>query len=259
MSTNAVHWTSWGSCTANRTKSMCCGRRTGIPRGYFSTISAPGCRPELLFATDRYDAGGVVTACIARACVDGDEDPRLVGFHYVGDGPEIYYIDEGAAALQQAIDAALPPGTFNAIHDRAADDKYIVIRSMGPQEPGRYYLLRDRTNLQLLAATTAVEPEQLGERRVLWYEARDGMRLNAVLTLPTSGEPPYPTIAHPHGGPSPATRCTGIQPSGTSGRSCWPRAATRCSSPTSAAQPALATSISPPATGSGPEDAGRCG
>ena len=164
-------------------------------------LSRPDADPELLFATDRYDAGGVVTACIAQTCVNGDEDPRLVGFYYVGDGPEIYYIDEDAAALQQAIDAALPAGTFNAIHDRAADDKYIVIRSMGSQEPGRYYLLRDRTNLQLLAATTAVEPEQLGERRVLWYEARDGMRLNAVLTLPTSGEPPYPTIAHPHGGP----------------------------------------------------------
>ena len=27
------------------------------------------------------------------------------------------------------------------------------------------------------------------------------MRLNAVLTLPTTGEPPYPAIAHPHGGP----------------------------------------------------------
>ena len=164
-------------------------------------LTRPDEEPELLFATDRYDAGSVVTACISQACVDGDEDPRLVGFSYVGDGATIYYIDEEAAALQESIDSALPAGSFNAIHDRAADDKYIVIRAVGPQEPGRFYLLRDRQNLQLLATSTAIEPEQLGERQVIWYEARDGMRLNAVLTLPTSGEPPYPTIAHPHGGP----------------------------------------------------------
>ncbi len=157
--------------------------------------------PELLFATDRYDAGSVVSACISDACVDGDEDPGLVGFYYVGDAPTIYYVDEEAAALQQSIDAALPADNFNRIHDRAAEDKYIVIHSTGPREPGRYYLLTDKSNLQLLAAASAIEPGQLGERRVVWYEARDGMRLNAVLTLPTSGEPPYPTVAHPHGGP----------------------------------------------------------
>ena len=164
-------------------------------------LSRPDDEPELLFATDRYDAAGVITACIVDVCTDGKAEPRLMGFYYVGDGPEAYYIDEDAAALQQSIDAALPAGTYNEIHDRAANDKYVVVHSMGPREPGRYYLLRDRQHLQLLASAAAIEPEQLGERRVVWYEARDGMQLNAVLTLPTSGEPPYPTIAHPHGGP----------------------------------------------------------
>ena len=168
---------------------------------YLYDLASPDAEPELLFATDRYDASNVVTACISEACVDGDEDPRVVGFSYVGDAPTIYYIDEEAATLQQSIDAALPSENFNRIHDRAADDKYIIIHSTGPREPGRYYLLTDKTSLQLLAAASAIEPGQLGERRVVWYEARDGMRLNAVLTLPTSGEPPYPTIAHPHGGP----------------------------------------------------------
>ena len=164
-------------------------------------MTAPDVEPELLFAIDRYDAGNVVTACISQACIDGDEDPRLVGFYFVGDAPQIYYIDEEAELLQRSIDAALPPGNFNSIHDRAADDKFIVIQSTGPSEPGRYYLLTDKRQLQLIGRTTAVEPEQIGDSRVVWYEARDGMMLNAVLTLPPNGEPPYPTIANPHGGP----------------------------------------------------------
>lgn len=157
--------------------------------------------PELLFATDRYDAASVVTACISQACVNGDEDPGIVGFRYVGDAPTIYYIDEAAAALQRSIDAALPAGNFNRIHDRAADDNFIVIHSVGPREPGRYFLLTGLSEMQLLAATTAIGPEQLGERRAIRYEARDGMSIHAVLTLPPGGEPPYPAVAHPHGGP----------------------------------------------------------
>ena len=168
---------------------------------YLFDMIHPEAEPELLFATNRYDARDIVTACISQKCVDGDEDPQLVGFYYVGDASRIHYIDEAAAALQQSIDAVLPSGNFNKIHDRAAQDKYIVVHSMGPREPGRYYLLRDRSRIQLLGKASPIEPEQLGERKVIWYEARDGMELNAVLTLPTSGEPPYPAIAHPHGGP----------------------------------------------------------
>ena len=164
-------------------------------------MTTPEAAPELLFAIDRYDVGNVVTACISRACIDGEEDPRLVGFYFVGDAPRIYYIDDAAELLQRSIDKALPPDNFNAIHDRAADDKYIVIHSTGPKEPGRYYLLTDKQQLQLLGQTTAIEREQLGESRVIWYEARDGMLLNAVLTLPPGGEPPYPAVANPHGGP----------------------------------------------------------
>ena len=168
---------------------------------YLFDMIHPEAEPELLFATNRYDARDIVTACISQKCVDGDEDPQLVGFYYVGDASRIHYIDEAAAALQQSIDAVLPSGNFNKIHDRAAQDKYIIVHSMGPREPGRYYLLRYRSRIQLLGKASPIEPEQLGERKVIWYEARDGMELNAVLTLPTSGEPPYPAIAHPHGGP----------------------------------------------------------
>ena len=128
----------------------------------------PEAEPELLFATNRYDATDVVTACISQECVDGDDDPQLVGFYYVGDSARIHYIDEAAAALQQSIDAALPTGNFNKIHDRAAQDKYIIIHSMGSREPGRYYLLRDRTRTyNFWARQPVIEPESTGRTQGL--------------------------------------------------------------------------------------------
>ncbi len=152
--------------------------------------------PELLFATDRYDVGGTLTRRDAK-----NPYGSVVGFYYNGEGPQRHYLDENAAALQKSIDNALPPGVYNTIMDRADDDKYIVIRSMGTREPGRYYLLKDGKSLEYLGQRAPIESKQLGERRSIWYTARDGTKLNAVLTLPTFGEPPYPTIAHPHGGP----------------------------------------------------------
>ena len=50
-------------------------------------MNRPDAEPELLFATNRYDASDIKTACISQKCVDGEEDPQLVGFYYVGDGP----------------------------------------------------------------------------------------------------------------------------------------------------------------------------
>ena len=156
--------------------------------------------PELLFGVERFDASGVLLRD-----TDGDEVSDVVGFTYTGDGPTLYYIDAAEAALQKSIDAALPPQHYNRIIDRAADDKYIVIRSQAAREPGRYYLLTTgddgAKSLALLGASTLFGPEQLGEQRAFWYTARDGMKLHAILTLPTSGEPPYPLVAHPHGGP----------------------------------------------------------
>lgn len=158
--------------------------------------------PELLFATERYDAGNVLSWCVSQACHDGDAPAPLVGFTYEADGPRRYMISETADALLQSIDAALPPDTWNSIIDRADDDKYMVIRSQGPREPGRYYLLTDRTQIQFLGASTDIAAGQLGERRAIWYEARDGVKIHAILTLPTRGKAPYPLVMHPHGGPA---------------------------------------------------------
>ena len=47
---------------------------------YLFDMERPQSEPELLFAINRYDARDIVRACISQECVDGDEDPQLVGF-----------------------------------------------------------------------------------------------------------------------------------------------------------------------------------
>jgi len=163
---------------------------------YRYDLQNPGNSGELLFAHKRFDASGVLIRDM------GDqEEGVLTGFSYVADEPRFHYIDEEEAALKKSINAVLPAGNLNVILDRAADDKYIVIRSRGPREPGRFYLLTDRSKITEIGRVAFIEPEQLGPMRALWFKARDGMKIHAVLTLPPTGKPPYPSIALPHGGP----------------------------------------------------------
>jgi len=163
---------------------------------YRYDLQNPGNSGELLFAHKRFDASGVLIRDM------GDqEEGVLTGFSYVADEPRFHYIDEEEAALKKSINAVLPAGNLNVILDRAADDKYIVIRSRGPREPGRFYLLTDRSKITEIGRVAFIEPEQLGPMRALWFKARDGMKIHAVLTLPPTGKPPYPAIALPHGGP----------------------------------------------------------
>ncbi len=41
----------------------------------------------------------------------------------------------------------------------------------------------------------------MSEHKRISYKARDGIEITGYLTLPKTGEAPYPTIIHPHGGP----------------------------------------------------------
>lgn len=169
---------------------------------YRYNLEQPDAPAELLFGVDRYDiSGGISTRGGSWRCAAVKED-GIVGFSYVGDRLKYVYIDEDYKNFKNSINSALPEDATNRILDVPEDgnDKYVVVYSRGPREPGKFYLLADG-KLSFLGQRAAIEPEQLGERKSIWYTARDGMKINAVFTAPTFGKPPYPAIALPHGGP----------------------------------------------------------
>ena len=49
-----------------------------------------------------------------------------------------------------------------------------------------------------------IKPGSVGEQSLVYYDARDGMKIPGILTMPAGwkkGDPPPPAIVHPHGGP----------------------------------------------------------
>lgn len=87
---------------------------------------------------------------------------------------------------------------------RSSDLKTLIISRSGPAQPPEYFMLRNG-QLSLLASTyPQLDTRALGQTRLTYYKARDGLDIPALLTTPSTelcGAGPWPAVVHPHGGP----------------------------------------------------------
>ncbi len=110
------------------------------------------------------------------------------------------YFDGVEAATFDQLESLIPNAWYLRITSRSRDGQTLTVFNIGPRDPGTYYLLKDG-RLQSIGSTQPLfEAERLADVRYITYKARDGRDIPAYLTVP-NGEPPYPTIVLPHGGP----------------------------------------------------------
>jgi dipeptidyl aminopeptidase/acylaminoacyl peptidase len=100
---------------------------------------------------------------------------------------------------------------------RYASDRYLEIISYsddlniavlfagGVNDPGQYYLLRNKTELLPIAQPyPQLDPATLGTTSLVHYKARDDLDIPAFLSRPSEemyGPGPHPLVVMPHGGP----------------------------------------------------------
>jgi dipeptidyl aminopeptidase/acylaminoacyl peptidase len=142
-----------------------------------------------------------------------DVTPIVEAGHLLGyedDDSGTVYLDADWAADARLIDKALP-GSTHRIVDRSRDGRHVLLSVVKGNEPRDYWLLtRDAGKADLEPVTDAypaLVPEQIAPSRWVSYEARDGLNIPAILTLPTGYRPgphtaPVPFVLLPHGGPS---------------------------------------------------------
>ncbi len=157
-----------------------------------------GTLSPVLQSDDKYDFsdGGI------RISAD---DREVIGLIYARQAPEQVWIRAEEAALQRELDGALPPDRLNLITSRSRDGQRLLITSSSDRHPGSLYLF-DRTTRKLrqLAELASWLPERLmAPVRLMTFKARDGLKLDAYVTLPLGYDPqrPAPMIVLPHGGP----------------------------------------------------------
>lgn len=128
----------------------------------------------------------------------------MVGIRYEAAKPVQVYFEESHERLQAIIDQAIPDA-YNEITSASDDGQRLVIRSFSEQKPPEYFLLHmDGMRMEPLAKTMpTLEGVELGETRIISYEARDGRTIHGYLTLPPEYEEGtrIPLMINPHGGP----------------------------------------------------------
>jgi dipeptidyl aminopeptidase/acylaminoacyl peptidase len=125
-----------------------------------------------------------------------------------GDEQRAEFWDAAWRAQARAIDLGLPRRD-NRLIDISGDEQRYVVYSSGNGLPGEYYVGDRRSGeLSLLAETYPdLDPARLVGKRAATIKARDGLSLNAYLTLPAgrrAGDkgPALPMVLLPHGGPA---------------------------------------------------------
>lgn len=142
-----------------------------------------------VYADEGYDVNGsLIYSPVTRDAIGVRHDGR-------------FYWDERYVALQNGIDQGLPDYN-NTLVSFSDDEQTYIVYSESDVLPGVYLLgnRKEGTLNMLFEQYSQIDSTKLSEHKLIEYEARDGIKIEAYLTLP-KGDGPFPTIIHPHGGP----------------------------------------------------------
>ncbi|MDN3544156.1 S9 family peptidase [Kinneretia asaccharophila] len=166
-------------------------------------LDQPELPRSLKLAHPRYDIRGRLLRSPASGEViglQGSQDEES------GEASRSEFWDPQWRTQVQAIDLALPQRENRLIAISRDEQRYLVYSS-GNGQPGEYFAGDRRTGKLALIGKDhpALRPEALVGKRHATIQARDGLALNAYLSLPRGHQPgrdgPLPLVLLPHGGP----------------------------------------------------------
>lgn len=134
---------------------------------------------------------------------------KLLGVSCAGHkDPVRHYFDAEEEAFRRRLDACFPEKRVSVVDTDKAEERYLLY--VGDDcTRGAYYLLPSREGKPRLVAELApwLKAEEMVPMRPITYTARDGLLIEAYLSLPADGaarlkaEGGLPVVVNPHGGP----------------------------------------------------------
>ncbi len=150
---------------------------------------------KLIYANDHYDVEGDLFY--------SNKTGEPVGIKVSDSGGYIFW-DDDYKALMEGINKGLPHTNNNLISFSRDEKRYIVL-AQSDTDPGLYYFGdRDKKTLVPMARRyKKLLPNLMRPKEVVSYRARDGLDIEAYLTLPEHNgkTKKFPTVIFPHGGP----------------------------------------------------------
>ncbi|QSX37573.1 alpha/beta hydrolase family protein [Shewanella sedimentimangrovi] len=135
-----------------------------------------------------------------------NQNKQLYAIEYSDGYPTYAFIDanDKRAKLLKSLIEALPGHQVQLVSETRKADRFIV-RAFNDRNPGDYYLYDAENNKlrYLLSDNQSLDPEQMAEVKPFKITSRDGLELQAYLTLPKGKDPKnLPLVVAPHGGPA---------------------------------------------------------
>ncbi len=149
---------------------------------------------DLVYEHERVDCCALVTT---------RQKKDMVGVSFQVGIPETVYLDEEWQSRMSGIDKALPD-TVNFMSSTDEAESIGVVVAFSSQKPAEYFLYDfEKNTLEFLAQSRPwINAEEMAETKSFEFTSRDGMAMQAYLTLPPGSDGKnLPMIMHPHGGP----------------------------------------------------------
>lgn len=154
---------------------------------------------EPLFAHPQFDISGV------RFGRRQENFNQILGFQIAGEAYDMYWVDPEMKSIQEGLESSFVGKGDVVISDWNKDMSRVLFSVGDERYPTTYYLLIDKSKVAVIGNSRPwIEPQDMGKMELVYYTARDGMKIPAYLTYPAHwkpGDPPAPLIVSPHGGP----------------------------------------------------------
>jgi dipeptidyl aminopeptidase/acylaminoacyl peptidase len=153
---------------------------------------------EPVFAHKDFDVGDVLLG------QNKSNFGKLLGFTVLAADQEVYWVDPAMKSIQDGLNNSFK-GQHVEIIDVTDDMNKVLFSVDSPRNPTAYYLFFNKTKILGVGGQRPwIKPETMGPRTLVYYDARDGLKIPGLLTLPPNfkkGDPAPPAIVLPHGGP----------------------------------------------------------
>ncbi|MUH73441.1 alpha/beta hydrolase family protein [Psychrosphaera haliotis] len=150
---------------------------------------------KMIYSHPEYDITGVV---------ENSDETKIIGVRYMEHFNRIHYFDTTDQDLNKLVANSFP-GYETVIASGDLDRKKLLVLAYKNDSPAKYFWLdlNKKAGGFWYSQYPYLEGQTLGKTEHIVYEARDGLEINAYLTMPPSvkGNKKPPLVILPHGGP----------------------------------------------------------
>ncbi|MCY3885434.1 MAG: prolyl oligopeptidase family serine peptidase [Gammaproteobacteria bacterium] len=125
---------------------------------------------------------------------------EVTGVQYFSDRRHREYLDEREGAIDAQLSDIIPNAGSVDIISQSADGNALVIYNTSPHDPGTYFLLNNGKLTVIGSIAPDIDSKRLADVTYIKYKSEDDLEVAGYLTIP-NGDPPFPLVIFPHGGP----------------------------------------------------------